>query len=69
MVCDSLAEVGLREECVVMGILGVPALACESGRCHVHGPPVTFPSALITLSCFHNITFGRRFCERAKYIM
>lgn len=53
---------------MVMGILGVPALASESSRRHVHCPPITFPSALITLGCFHDVTFGGCFCETEKYI-
>lgn len=63
---DSLAGVGLRYECVVMGILRVPALADEPGGYHVHCPPITLSSALVTLGCFHHITFRRCFCEIAE---
>lgn len=63
---DSLAGVGLRYECVVMGILRVPALAAESSGHQIYCPSVTLSSALVTLGRFHHITFRRRFWKRVK---
>lgn len=65
-VSDSLAGVGLRYECVVMGILWVPALASESRGCYIDCPSITFSSAPVTLGCFHHAAFWGRFCKRAK---
>lgn len=61
----SLAGVGLRCECVVMGILRVPALTRESCRRYVHSPSVAPSSALVTLARFRHITFRGSICERA----
>lgn len=63
---DSLAGVGLRYECVVMGILRVPALAAESSGHQIHCPSVTLSSALVTLGRFHHITFRRRFWKTVQ---
>lgn len=43
-----LAGVRFRNECVVMRILSVPALAGEASGRHVHCPPITLPFALKT---------------------
>lgn len=63
---DLLAGVGLRCERVVMGILGVPPLAGEACWCCVYGPPVSPSFALVTLGCFHHVTFRGGFCERVE---
>lgn len=51
---------------MVMGILGVPPLAGEACWCCVYGPPVSPSFALVTLGCFHHVTFRGGFCERVE---
>lgn len=51
---------------MVMGILGVPPLAGEACRCCVYGPSVGLSSALVTLGCFHHVTFRGGICERVE---
>lgn len=51
---------------MIMGILRVPPLAGESCWCCVYGPSVTTSSALVTLGCFHHITFRGVFCKRVE---